>query len=62
LIGILLVYILAKVASELADFPFFLSVDIMLLALFICIIAGIVAGILPAIRASKLDPVVAIRS
>lgn len=62
LIGILLVYILAKVASKLADFPFFLSVDIMLLALFICIIAGIVAGILPAIRASKLDPVVAIRS
>ena len=61
-IGLLLLFILAEVASSLVDFPFFLSPFIILLAVFICIVAGILAGIIPALRAAKMDPVVAIRS
>ncbi|HEU4632337.1 MAG TPA: ABC transporter permease [Flavisolibacter sp.] len=61
-IGLLLLFILTKVASALVDFPFFLSPFIIALAVLICIIAGILAGIIPASRAAKMDPVVAIRS
>jgi ABC-type antimicrobial peptide transport system permease subunit len=35
---------------------------IILVAILICIIAGVLAGIIPAYRAATLDPVVAIRS
>jgi putative ABC transport system permease protein len=61
-IGLILVFILTKLITILLYFPIFLSPDIIGLAIFICIIAGMAAGIIPAIRASKLDPVVAIRS
>ena len=61
-IGLLLVYLLTVAITKLANFPVFLSPDIIGLAVLICIVAGMVAGIIPAIRASKMDPVVAIRS
>ena len=62
MIGLLLIFILTKVATAVLDFPIFLSPPIIGLAIFICIVAGIAAGIIPAARAAKLDPVVAIRS
>jgi putative ABC transport system permease protein len=62
IIGLILVYILTVIITKFANFPVFLSADIIGLAIFICIVAGMVAGIIPAIRASKMDPVVAIRS
>ena len=62
LIGLLLIFILTKVATAILDFPIFLSAPIIGIAILICIIAGIAAGIIPAARAAKLDPVVAIRS
>jgi putative ABC transport system permease protein len=43
-------------------FNFFLSADIIAMAIIICIVAGILAGIIPAIKAAKMDPVQAIRS
>ena len=61
-IGLLLVFILTKIASAIADFPFFLSPFIIALAIIICIIAGILAGIIPALQAAKMNPVVAMRS
>lgn len=61
LIGLLLVFILTKVATAIFDFPIALSPGIVALALFICIAAGILAGIIPAIRAAKMNPVEAIR-
>ena len=36
--------------------------DIIWLAVGICMVVGVAAGIIPAITAAKLDPVVAIRS
>ena len=62
LIGLLLLFILTRIVTAALDFPIFLSVPIILTALIICLVAGILAGIIPAIKASRLDPVVAIRS
>jgi putative ABC transport system permease protein len=62
LIGLLLIFVLAKIATSLLDFPIFLSAPIIGIAIFICIVAGILAGMIPAIRAARMDPVVAIRS
>jgi putative ABC transport system permease protein len=62
LIGIFLVYILTLILSSVFHFPVFISVGILSLAITICIIIGILAGIIPASIAARLDPVVAIRS
>jgi putative ABC transport system permease protein len=62
MIGLILVFILTKIFSALLGFPLFMSLDIMLLAIGICIVVGILAGIVPASIASRMDPVVAIRS
>lgn len=61
-IGVLLVFILTKIFSAVFDFPIFISVGIMGLAVSICIVIGILAGIIPASVAARMDPVVAIRS
>lgn len=61
-IGIALVFGLTKIVSSVFDFPIFVSTPLLLLAVFICIIVGLLAGIIPAYQASKMDPVVAIRS
>jgi putative ABC transport system permease protein len=61
-IGILLVYILTVIVSNLLDFPIFISTANMLLAVGICIFVGVLAGIIPASQAARMDPVVAIRS
>lgn len=62
LMGLILVYLLTLVLTNLFNFPVFISVGILSLAISICIIIGILAGIIPAYIASRLDPVVAIRS
>lgn len=62
LIGLFLVYILTIIFTQLLNFPVFISPGIFTLAISICIITGILAGLVPAIIAARLDPVVAIRS
>jgi putative ABC transport system permease protein len=62
LIGLLLVFILTRIVTASFDFPIFLSASIILIALFICIVAGILAGIIPASQAARMNPVTAIRS
>lgn len=62
LIGLLLVYILTLILTNVFDFPVYISAGILTLAISICITIGILAGIIPAYIASRLDPVVAIRS
>ena len=61
-IGLILVYLLTLVLTNIFNFPVFISIGILTLAISICIIIGIVAGFIPAYNASRLDPVVAIRS
>ena len=62
LMGLILVYLLTIILTNLFNFPVYISVGILTLAISICIIIGILAGIIPAYSASRLDPVVAIRS
>lgn len=65
IIGLLLVQlvVLALDASKIAgDFEFILSFGNIFLGLFTTFIIGIIAGIIPAISASRLDPVEAIRT
>jgi putative ABC transport system permease protein len=62
LIGLLLVFILTKIVSIALGFPLFISFDIMGLAVGICVLVGVLAGIIPASLAARMDPVVAIRS
>ncbi|HEY5407853.1 MAG TPA: ABC transporter permease [Ginsengibacter sp.] len=62
IMGLILVYILTVVLTKAFDFPVFISAGILILAISICIVIGILAGIIPAYSASRLDPVVAIRS
>ena len=61
-IGLLLVWIITIVLTKALDFDFVLSLGNIILGTSISIIIGLIAGILPAISASKLDPVEAIRS
>ena len=62
LMGLLLVYLLTVILTNVFNFPVYISAGILTLAISICILIGILAGIIPAYTASRLDPVVAIRS
>lgn len=62
MIGILLVFILTKILSTQLDFPIFISAGNLGITLVVCITVGILAGIIPALQAARMDPVVAIRS
>jgi putative ABC transport system permease protein len=60
--GLLLVWLLSFALTNAFDFPVFLSVPMLVSSIIICILVGIIAGIIPARRAAKMDAVVAIRS
>ncbi|MBI1344174.1 MAG: FtsX-like permease family protein [Terrimonas sp.] len=62
LAGLFLVFILTKILSGVLNFPIFISVGNMIFAVIICFVIGILAGIIPASKAAKMDPVAAIRS
>jgi len=61
-IGLLLVFIITKVLSSAFGFPIFITFGILSLAITLCICIGVIAGIIPAFIAARMDPVVAIRS
>ncbi len=62
IIGIVLVVIMAQVLTSVFDFNIYVSFNILTLAIGICVSIGVLAGIIPAMIAAKMDPVVAIRS
>ncbi len=62
IIGLLLVYVLALIANSVANLEFVLSAKNILIGIGISVLIGVVAGIIPAFIAAKMDPVKAIRS
>ena len=62
LLGLTLVFILTLASQAIFGFTVFIAPNILILAITICIIVGVLAGIIPASIAAKMDPVVAIRS
>ena len=62
IIGLLMVWGLAAVLSAVLPFPIVITGGIVLLAFSICVILGILSGIIPASIAARMNPVVAIRS
>jgi putative ABC transport system permease protein len=61
-IGLFFVYLLTLVLTHFADFPVYISIPMLVLSVIICVVVGILAGIIPASQAAKMDAVVAIRS
>ncbi len=61
-VGLLLVWIISVVLTKAMNFEFVLSMSNVFLGTSLAAIIGLISGILPAITASKLDPVEAIRT
>ena len=62
LFGLLLVYLLSLALSTVLPFPIIIAPHIIILAFSICVVLGILSGIIPARTAAKMNPVEAIRS
>ena len=62
LVGLLLVWLLTLALSTVLPFAITIAPSIIFLAFSICIILGVVSGIIPASIAAKMNPVEAIRT
>ncbi len=62
LVGLFLVWLLSLALNNVLPFPLIIAPNIIILAFSLCIVLGVLSGIIPASIAAKMDPVVAIRS
>ena len=62
IIGLILVWTISVILTKALDFEFVLGMGNIILGTTLAAIIGLISGILPAIAASKLDPVEAIRT
>jgi putative ABC transport system permease protein len=62
LIGLTLVFIYTLILTRVLEFPVYVSTTNMVWAFVISLAVGVIAGFIPAYKAARLDPVVAIRN
>ena len=62
LVGLFLVWLLTLALSSFLPFPITIAPNIIFMALSLCIVLGVISGIIPARIAAKMNPVEAIRS
>ena len=60
--GLILVWLTLKGFSAISDFEMYVSFNNMIVTLIMAVIAGVIAGFIPALQASNMDPVEAIRA
>lgn len=60
--GLFFVWLGTVISSSMLDFPIYISIPMLIVTIIVCLTVGIIAGIFPASKAAKMDPVVAIRS
>ncbi len=60
-VGLILVFLLAKIATAVSGFNFFLSQSSIIIGISVSVFIGIVSGLIPAIQASRMDPIEAMR-
>ncbi|MFN5914938.1 MAG: ABC transporter permease, partial [Chitinophagaceae bacterium] len=61
LIGIFLGVMIGNLVGSLLDTEFFIPWNIITIGIVICSAVGLIAGLYPAMKAAKLDPIVALR-
>jgi putative ABC transport system permease protein len=61
LVGLFLVFLCMKILTQVIDFELYLSLQNIFFGLTLSIVIGVLAGLIPANQASKLDPVEAMR-
>ncbi|MFZ9718813.1 MAG: ABC transporter permease, partial [Chitinophagaceae bacterium] len=62
ILGLLMVFGMTFVLTKAFDFEVIISLNLFMGAIMVCIVTGILAGLIPAFIAARMDPVVAIRS
>ncbi len=61
MIGVILGIVMGFIVSNVVDGRFFIPWNWMILGFTVCIIVGLVSGLYPALKASRLDPIEALR-